>query len=108
MVLRDDAGDEIQAITECSSPDFSLSPPDHNSVTFNATQYALDNFGQEDLAYSSFQIICTFSDREGLPAVDSRANINFTIVLQPGKKVRVFRIMAEILTIMSSFQNGSE
>ena len=80
---RDDVNG-IQAITECSSSDFSLSPPDLNHfITFNATQYAHNNFGSP-LTETSFQMVCTFSNGgENISGVDS--SMNFTILLQQGK-----------------------
>ena len=87
-IYRDDVNG-IQAITECSSSNFSLSPPD--LITFNATQYALDNFGQEQrsLTETSFQIVCTLSSEENTSGIDSP--VNFTVLLQQGEPVGVFR-----------------
>lgn len=78
-IFRDDVNG-VEAVTECSSSDFSLTPPD--LVTFNVTQYVLDNFGQGHyLTETSFQIVCTFSS--GGNGIDSP--VNFTILLQQGE-----------------------
>ena len=80
-MFRDDVNG-IEAVTECSSSDFLLIPPD--LITFNATQYILDNFGQgQSLTETLFQIVCTFSSGGNTSGIDSP--VNFTVLLQQGE-----------------------
>ena len=87
LYIYSDDVNGIQAITECSLSDFILSPPD--LISFNATQYALDTFGQEQrsLTETSFQIVCTFSSGQNTSGIDSP--VNFIVLLQQGELVGV-------------------
>ena len=80
-IFRDDVNG-VKAITECSSSEFFLTPPD--LITFNATQYILDNFERgHSLTEASFQIACTFSSGGIASGIDS--SMNFTVLLQKGE-----------------------
>ena len=85
-LFRDDVNG-VEAVTECSSSDFLLIPPD--LITFNATQYILDNFGRRySRTETSFQIVCTFSSGGIASGIDSP--VNFTILLQQGELLQIW------------------
>ena len=77
----------MQILTESSSPGFSFTPSNFNhEVSFNATKFAVDNFGQEALPLSDYTFVLTCSFSNGADAFDLISSVNISITLQEGEK----------------------
>ena len=82
----------MQDLREPSSLEFSFTPPDFNhEISFNATQFAINNFGQEAFPLPEFTFVLTCSFINGEDVSDLVSPVDITITLQKGETTCSYR-----------------
>ena len=82
--------DGTGGVSVLTSPEFTFAPADLNHfVTFNATKYAQNNFGQVVLPELQFKVTCSFVNGEDVS--DLISPLNVTVILQEG--IHVYDVM---------------